>query len=55
MRCQNYPESPGDADPEFDDGGFFFLPGDAVQNKAGIAGIDRVWSAAFPVLWHDDG
>ena len=40
-RCQNYPESPDNADPKFDDGGFFFLPGDAVQNKAGIAGVDR--------------
>ena len=47
MRCQNYPESPGDADPEFDDGGFFFLPGDAVQNKAGIAGIDRFGRQRF--------
>lgn len=40
-KCQNFPERPELADPRFDDGGFFFIPGDPFQNKAGIAGIDR--------------
>jgi hypothetical protein len=37
MRCQNFG---GDA-PVFDDGGFFFIQGDPVRNKAGVAGTDR--------------
>jgi len=41
QRCQNFPDSPALADPAFDDGGFFFIPDDPVQNKAGIAGVDR--------------
>jgi squalene-hopene/tetraprenyl-beta-curcumene cyclase len=40
-RCQNFPEGPEDGDPKFDDGGFFFIPGDPLQNKAGVAGRDR--------------
>jgi hypothetical protein len=40
-RCQNYNEDPARRDPVFDDGGFFFIPDDEVQNKAGIAGLDR--------------
>ena len=40
-RCQNFSDDPERRDPEFDDGGFFFIPGDPVQNKAGIAGTDR--------------
>lgn len=40
-RCQNFSDSPGKSDPKFDDGGFFFIPGDPVQNKAGVAGRDR--------------
>jgi len=40
-RCQNFPQDPCGADSRFDDGGFFFIPRDAVQNKAGIAGTDR--------------
>ncbi len=39
-RCQNFPEDPEQADPAFDDGGFFFRPGDPLQNKAGVAGVD---------------
>jgi hypothetical protein len=35
-RCQNYSETGG----EFDDGGFFFAPGDPIRNKAGTAGRD---------------
>lgn len=35
FRCQNF----GD-DPQFDDGGFFFMPDDEAQNKAGAAGVD---------------
>src|SRR5207302_11003769 len=40
-RCQNYSDDPTKADPQFDDGGFFFIPNDAAKNKAGIAGTDR--------------
>jgi len=37
--CQNFSASnPGG----FDDGGFFFTPGDPVRNKAGVAGRDSV-------------
>ncbi|MGC8863547.1 MAG: hypothetical protein ACP5R5_12340, partial [Armatimonadota bacterium] len=38
VRCQNYAD--GAPDVRFDDGGFFFIPMDPVQNKAGVAGID---------------
>ena len=41
QRCQNFSEDPSERDPEYDDGGFFFIPGDALQNKAGVAGLDR--------------
>ena len=40
-RCQNFAADPSRADPRFDDGGFFFAPDDALQNKAGVAGKDR--------------
>ena len=40
-RCQNFPDDPETADPRFDDGGFFFIPDDPLQSKAGIAGTDR--------------
>ncbi len=40
-RCQNFPDDPKRADKRFDDGGFFFSPGDGVGNKAGLAGTDR--------------
>jgi len=40
-RCQNFAEAPAASDPRFDDGGFFFIPNDALQNKAGVAGKDR--------------
>jgi hypothetical protein len=40
-RCQNFADDPAHADPRFDDGGFFFAPGDAAVNKAGPAGADR--------------
>lgn len=39
-RCQNFSDDPLQTDPRFDDGGFFFIPGDATQNKAGVAGTD---------------
>ena len=39
-RCQNFPLEPDHADPHYDDGGFFFVPDEPVQNKAGIAGTD---------------
>ncbi len=35
-RCQNF----GAGEPDFDDGGFFFTPTNAHQNKAGSAGED---------------
>ena len=40
-RCQNFSDDPMAGDPAFDDGGFFFIPGDAAQNKAGASGTDR--------------
>jgi squalene-hopene/tetraprenyl-beta-curcumene cyclase len=40
-RCQNFADDPARADARFDDGGFFFIPDDALQNKAGVAGRDR--------------
>ena len=40
-KCQNFSDDPDKADPQFDDGGFFFMPADALQNKAGLAGKDR--------------
>jgi squalene-hopene/tetraprenyl-beta-curcumene cyclase len=40
-RCQNFSDEKSAADAKFDDGGFFFMPGDDAQNKAGLAGTDR--------------
>ncbi len=40
-KCQNYSDDMTKSDPRFDDGGFFFCPGDPMQNKAGVAGIDK--------------
>ncbi len=39
-RCQNFAEG-AQRDPLHDDGGFFFTPTNAAQNKAGAAGADR--------------
>ncbi len=36
FRCQNFGH-----DPRFDDGGFFFMPDDEAQNKAGAIGLDH--------------
>ncbi len=38
-RCQNFAEG-AERDANFDDGGFFFTPTNAAQNKAGVAGTD---------------
>jgi squalene-hopene/tetraprenyl-beta-curcumene cyclase len=46
-RCQNFSDDPAAADAKFDDGGFFFIPGDAAQNKAGAAGADRFGHSRF--------
>jgi len=46
-RCQNFSDDAAAADPKFDDGGFFFIPGDAAQNKAGVAGTDRFGRERF--------
>ena len=46
-RCQNFADDPAPADPQFDDGGFFFIPTDPLQNKAGIAGTDRLGRQRF--------
>jgi hypothetical protein len=40
-RCQNYADSELHIDERFDDGGFFFILGDPVRNKAGALGKDR--------------
>jgi squalene-hopene/tetraprenyl-beta-curcumene cyclase len=39
-RCQNFTPESTNADDRYDDGGFFFVQGDAGRNKAGVAGID---------------
>ncbi|KKN82127.1 hypothetical protein LCGC14_0312390 [marine sediment metagenome] len=46
-KCQNVSDDPSRADPAFDDGGFYFIPDDEVQNKAGVAGIDRFGRKRF--------
>lgn len=46
-KCQNFSDNPEKSDARFDDGGFFFCPGDPVQNKAGVAGIDRSSNQRF--------
>ena len=46
-RCQNFHDDPAAADPKFDDGGFFFIPDDPLQNKAGLAGTDRFGRRRF--------
>jgi squalene-hopene/tetraprenyl-beta-curcumene cyclase len=46
-RCQNYPHGPPAAASPFDDGGFFFILGDAVRNKAGVAGRDGAGAERF--------
>lgn len=46
-RCQNFATDPARRDPAFDDGGFFFIPNDPVQNKAGEAGTDRFGRRRF--------
>lgn len=40
-RCQNFNDKLAENDAAWDDGGFFFMPDDVAQNKAGIAGKDR--------------
>lgn len=40
-KCQNYSDTAESGDSQFDDGGFFFIPNDAGQNKAGVAGTDQ--------------
>ncbi len=40
-RCQNIAGDEAVADATFDDGGFFFMHGDPVRNKAGVTGTDR--------------
>ncbi len=47
QRCQNVVEGGRDADPRYDDGGFFFSPTDPVRNKAGAAGLDRYGRARY--------
>ena len=39
-RCQNLPLGDAPADPELDDGGFFFSPTNPLQNKAGESAVD---------------
>ena len=46
-RCQNFSDDPAARDARFDDGGFFFIPGDAAKNKAGVAGVDRSGRTRF--------
>ncbi|MBI2823600.1 MAG: hypothetical protein HYX69_02790 [Planctomycetia bacterium] len=46
-RCQNHAEDPAAADAQFADGGFFFIQGDDVRNKAGVAGTDSAGNTRF--------
>ncbi len=46
-RCQNFSDDPSLSDARFDDGGFYFIPDDALQNKAGIAGKDSFGRERF--------
>jgi squalene-hopene/tetraprenyl-beta-curcumene cyclase len=46
-RCQNDADDPGQRDPVFDDGGFYFIYDDAERNKAGLAGTDRTGRPRF--------
>ena len=46
-RCQNHPPDGEAPDAGFDDGGFFFRPGDPTMNKAGGAGTDRAGRSRF--------
>lgn len=41
QRCQNFNAEEKNRDPEYDDGGFFFIYDDPVRNKAGRAGKDK--------------
>ena len=41
-KCQNLSDDSAQSDERFDDGGFYFRPGDALENKAGIAGVDKL-------------
>ncbi len=41
-KCQNFSDDSAASDERFDDGGFFFRPGDELENKAGVAGVDRL-------------
>jgi squalene-hopene/tetraprenyl-beta-curcumene cyclase len=47
QRCQNWEDDPAKRDERFDDGGFFFIPSDEAQNKAGNAGTDRLGRKRF--------
>jgi hypothetical protein len=46
-RCQNLPDDGKVHDPQFDDGGFFFTPAEAIRNKAGTAGRDAAGRVRF--------
>jgi hypothetical protein len=46
-RCQNFTEDPRRRDPQYDDGGFFFIPNDPLQNKGGVAGVDAFGRQRF--------
>jgi squalene-hopene/tetraprenyl-beta-curcumene cyclase len=39
-RCQNWTDDKTALDSRFDDGGFYFLQGDAIRNKPGEVGVD---------------
>jgi len=46
-RCQNFSDDPKKRDPKYDDGGFYFIPNDPLQNKAGTAGKDQFGRTRF--------
>jgi len=46
-RCQNFSDDPKARDARYDDGGFYFIPNDPLQNKAGTAGKDKFGETRF--------
>ena len=47
LRSAQNDEAREAGDPKFDDGGFFFIPTDPLQNKAGVAGTDKLGRTRF--------
>jgi squalene-hopene/tetraprenyl-beta-curcumene cyclase len=46
-RCQNWSSDSALHDPQFDDGGFYFILEDPIRNKAGVVGTDTRGQTRF--------